>query len=128
MKKIAKRVLIIDDDTAITVRWICLLEDMGVVVNQATTLEGAKTDFANHPDVNVIVMDACLIPGEGPTTLELTKEIRKVFAGPIIANSNSVEYQDLLMLAGCDYRGDKGASLVGLIASLLKSKTKSKRR
>jgi CheY-like chemotaxis protein len=110
------------------VRWKCLLEDMGVVVNQATTLDEASAELANHSDVDVIVMDACLIPGEGPTTLELTNEIRKVFAGPIIANSNLVEYQDLLVLAGCDYRGDKGAGLVGLIASLLKSKTKAKKR
>jgi len=124
MKKLNKRVLIIDDDKAITMSWIYDLEDMGVVVKQATTLDQARAEMGKNPDVDVIVMDACLVSGEGPTTLGLTKEIRANFAGPIIANSSLKAYQDLLMQAGCDYRGDKGAGLVGLITSLLKGKKK----
>lgn len=69
----------------------------------APSIREAETQFANNPDgFDAIVMDAC-VPGDTPNTLELVREFRKTFEGPMLANSNSLDYQAQLLEAGCDY-------------------------
>lgn len=73
----------------------------------AFSIQEAKEHFACHPDVDLIVMDACLV-GLKPNTLPLVKEMRKTFTGPMIAASASPEYRQQLVEAGCDYEAPKG--------------------
>ncbi|MBU3901465.1 hypothetical protein KKF25_02365, partial [Patescibacteria group bacterium] len=58
------------------------------------------------------------VPGDEPTTLELTEKIRKSFTGPMIAVSSMIEYRDALLAAGCDYDSGK-ASVIEMVKNLL---------
>jgi len=117
-----KKVLIIEDSKVLQASWKYDLEDMGMEVIQAFTLEEARAKTAEElHDISLIVMDACLTPDMGAETLELTAEIRKEFAGPIMANSSREENQKLLLEAGCDCIGDKSMDLPYEIQKILAS-------
>lgn len=73
-----------------------------VVVISALSIEQATRLFAEHPDIALIVMDAC-VPGDWPTTIPLVKEMRKTFRGPMIAISSVRDYRRELTDAGCDH-------------------------
>jgi len=75
-------------------------------VLQVYTLKQAEDLFSAHPDLDAIVMDAC-VPGDEPTTLDLTKKFRQSFFGPIVAASSCGEYRMMLMEVGCDYESSK---------------------
>ncbi len=117
-----KKVLIIDDEREFHITWKDDLDYMGIESISAFTLQEAKKKFEEEKEnIGLIVMDACLIPGEGPTTLELTKQFRKQFAGPIMANSSEKHYQKLLLEAGCNCIGDKSIDLPYAIEKIIKA-------
>ena len=72
----------------------------------ALTIKEAIELFDNNPDVDVVVMDAC-VPGDTPTTQGLIRKIRETFKGPMIACSSDSSYRRLLMSCGCDHQALK---------------------
>jgi CheY-like chemotaxis protein len=103
-----KKVLIIEDDKPLLETMMAFLEGWLNVVS-ADSVDSAREVFAAHPDLDAIVMDGCIEgPGELPNSLVLVLEFRRTFKGPMIAVSNSDEYQDRLMEAGCDHKSYKG--------------------
>jgi CheY-like chemotaxis protein len=106
MKKL--KVLIVDDDRDIQKRYEHHLKDAGIQIVSAYTLNEAWNLFQAHPDLSLIVMDACLVPRQPPTTLELVKKIREAqFSNSIIAASSDVGYRKQLLRAGCDCESEK---------------------
>lgn len=79
-----------------------------VDVLRALTVEETTRLFDENPDVAAIGMDACL-ESDRPDTLELTRDIRARYAGPIIAISGDPEFRRLQRSAGCSHDGDKAA-------------------
>ena len=55
---------------------------------------------------DAIAMDGCL-NSRTPDTLELTREFRRTYDGPIIATSSDESYRELQVEAGCNYHCDK---------------------
>ncbi|MEK7650370.1 MAG: hypothetical protein AAB364_00655 [Patescibacteria group bacterium] len=102
------KVLIIEDDHFYQNKWLRDLAGRANIVRAFDQEEGRKM-FAEHPDVKMIVMDGYVPnssaktltdkPGEA-TTLELVRELRKSFAGVILAVSSSINRD--LKSAGCD--------------------------
>ena len=100
-----KKVLVVEDNQ----EWSSLIRrGLGdkVLVVQAFTMEEAEAVFERHPDLAVILMDAC-VPGDKPNTMGLVRKMRKTFKGPIVAISNYDKYREELMRAGCDYEAEK---------------------
>ena len=95
------KVLAVDDEQWIHNKWLPELEGK-VELLSAGTIEDARKMFAEHPDIAAIAMDAC-VPGDEPNTMELVREFRKTFSGPMLAASGLGDYRELLMKAGCDY-------------------------
>jgi len=77
-----------------------------MIVLSALTVEEAEELFSANPDVNLIVMDAC-VPGDRPNTFSLVQKIRQTYTGPMIACSSLKEYRRLLIEAGCDREASK---------------------
>lgn len=77
-----------------------------VEILRAQDLRTAEELFQGHPDVSLIVMDAC-VPGDNPTTPPLVEKIRKTFQGPMIAASSDEYYREILMNYGCDHEASK---------------------
>lgn len=104
-----KKVLLVEDDSV----WLEFIgRGLGdkVVLLLASTIEKAEKMFNEHPDINLIIMDAC-VPGDTPTTQPLIRKIRETFSGPMLAISSIGPYRKQLLAAGCDYECEKpGAS------------------
>lgn len=100
-----KKVLLVEDnrDSSDMIK-----EDLEgkVFVLQAFTIEEAEEIFQRHPDLAVVVMDAC-VPGHTINTIPLVYKMRETFMGPMIAISSEEEYREELMQAGCDHKSDK---------------------
>lgn len=116
-----KKVLIVEDMPMYHHQWYIEISDCEreIEMVSATTLEEARTKFAANPDIDIIVMDAC-VPGDRPNTYSLTQEMRKTFKGPMIACSTIPEYREILMQAGCDYASSK-TGLVQLLIEIIDS-------
>lgn len=80
--------------------------DGRVEIIPAFTIAQAGELFAQHPDISAVVMDAC-VPGCDINTIPLVQEMRRTFAGPMIATSSSSLYQEQLMRAGCSHKAAK---------------------
>lgn len=111
------KVLIVEDDS----QWHRIykrgLGDFCEVII-AETVEAGERLFAENQNTALIIMDAC-VPGDEPTTLELTRKIRETFKGPMIGTSSMFEYRNALLEAGCDYSGDKGTVAQKTVKELL---------
>ena len=68
---------------------------------RAETIEEGFMLYNENPDVDLIVVDAC-VPGHDPNTMEFVKAVRKTFSGPMIATSSDPNFRKLLLKAGCD--------------------------
>ena len=106
-----KKVLIIDDLKLFHQLTIDTLADelkAGKIqfLSAFTLEEGQKLFDANRSDIDLIAVDAC-VPGDRPNSMELIRNIRKKFEGPIVAISSLSDYRELLMKAGCDYECKK---------------------
>ncbi|MCX6723583.1 MAG: hypothetical protein NT155_00200 [Candidatus Staskawiczbacteria bacterium] len=102
-----KKVIIIDDKQNLQQSWKNQLQGKAEVVS-ATSLSQAREQFAAHPDVALVVMDACVDNTDDMIdSIPLTKEIRARFAGPMLATSMSQRYRQKLMESGCDHECGK---------------------
>jgi CheY-like chemotaxis protein len=113
------KVLIVEDDEALQSCFELDLQDSARIL-AACSMQHARKQFAQHPDLAMIVMDAC-VPGNHPTTLPLVREFREQFQGPIIAVSSIDHYRKALLAAGCDHECDKsdvGATVLRLLAHM----------
>jgi CheY-like chemotaxis protein len=99
------KVLVVEDEERWQTTYRKDLSSIAEVIS-AFTVEEGRQKFAEHPDVSVIVMDAC-VPGDNPTTPALVREIRNTFSGPMIAASGSADYRKMLQRAGCDFEAAK---------------------
>ncbi len=111
------KVLIVEDDAQWQRIYKRELNEICEVII-AETVEAGERLFAANPNVTLIIMDAC-VPGDEPTTLELTQKIRKTFKGPMIGASSVFNYRSALLEAGCDYSGDKGTVARTMVKELL---------
>lgn len=99
------KVLIVDDLDYMHQLWRDILEDQVQVIS-AMTIDEAEKIFAQHSDLALIAIDAC-VPGTRINTLPLVERWRHNFDGPMIAISSLPEYRKELVLAGCDAESDK---------------------
>lgn len=102
----SKKVLLVEDNQSMHDLWRRMLVGYEIELISAFTIEEAKKQFNDNPDIEAIVMDAC-VPGSRPTTLRLVREFRRTFEGPMIAVSNLKSYRRKLIHAGCDYQSEK---------------------
>jgi len=114
MKKNFKVLLVEDRPMAIEViLWgievrlsIAEQEASAINVLVAETIPQAEELFAANPDIDAVLMDAC-VPGIEPNTEPLVKKMRERSAGlDIIAISDRKEYRERLMQAGCNHEVD----------------------
>ena len=111
-----KKVLVVEDVVNLHKAWHLLLEDRVQIIS-ALTVEEAEEKFAANPDIVAIAMDAC-VPGNSINTIPLVQKIRATFLGPIIAISSSLEYQEVLIKAGCSHQSTKAGmpeKLIGIL-------------
>lgn len=87
-------------------------------VISAKSIPEAKSLFQKNPDIDVIVIDAC-VPGEKINTLSLVRSFRKTYSGLMIAISTDGDYQKQLVEAGCNDRCKNKRLLVEYITDLL---------
>ena len=108
MRKIV--VLIVENDAATQTAYRMTLEDEGIDVIAALTLDDAIVQLATQNQIDAVVLDGCLHSRgdiEKPDTLELAATLREVFAGPTIAASNSEHLNRALRAAGCKFSVEK---------------------
>ena len=99
------KILIVDDFKQWQNSWKRRLGDK-VEILSAFTIPEADALFSANPDINLIVMDAC-VPGDELTTPPLVRKFRETFKGPMIAVSSDEEYRKELMRVGCDHESEK---------------------
>ncbi len=100
-----KKILVVDDEDFFHEIIRKKLKDK-VTILSAFTIEQAEEVFSANPDLDIIVMDAC-VPGDSPTTPPLVRRMREIFSGPIIATSSLGRYRRKLVEAGCDHESIK---------------------
>jgi len=95
-------ILIVEDDGRLQRTYFEALTNCFEIIG-AYTVGEARQKFKEHfTSLELVVMDAC-VPGSSFNTKPLVEEMRIAgFKGPIMANSNTPYYRELLMKAGCD--------------------------
>jgi len=101
-------VLIIEDDKVVALTQRHCLEDEGVEVLWANTIETARQILKERAkEISLIILDACL-QSDKPNSMVLIPEARNNgFNGIIIASSGNDEYSQTLLRAGANYKSDK---------------------
>ena len=103
-----KKILIVEDDETVQLAWKGLLLATTLLeVIQAFSIEEAEKVFNENSDLSAIAVDAC-VPGTEPNTIDMVRQFRKTFTGPMIAVSNWDNFNKILMSAGCNYKTEKG--------------------
>ena len=78
--------------------------------------------FGENPDIEVIVLDAC-VPGLTPTTFGLIESFRKTFHGPMIAISSEEHFRKEMLQLGCSHqssgKGDVVEKVIEVLGSLV---------
>ena len=100
-----KKVLVVEDGMDIQEYYKKALEGKVEIIS-AYSIKSAMFHFNENPDLDAIVMDACL-PNPPPNTLGITKRFRSTFKGPMIAASSDSGFRKMLMNAGCDHESKK---------------------
>ena len=78
-----------------------------VEIMRAETLSEGRKLFQENPDVDLIIMDAC-VPGDKPNSMPLVAEIiESGYDKPIIASSSMPFYTNKLVEAGATHEADK---------------------
>lgn len=101
----SKKVLVVEDEEYLHGSWHRELGSQVVLVS-ALSIKEAEEKFAANPDIDAIVMDAC-VSGDSPTTPPLVRKLRETFTGPMIAISSLESYRWQLVQAGCDHESTK---------------------
>ncbi len=116
MKKTA---LVVEDDPNWQDDFRLALSRKGFEILQASDLKEAKELFlANSEEIGLVVMDGCL-GSNSPNSMDLIKNIRQTFNGPMIASSGSKLYLKELTGAGCNFMFHKGG--IGYFDELLEA-------
>lgn len=77
------------------------------VVFWAETLEKGEACFRENPDVDLIIMDAC-VPGNEPNSMPLIASIlASGYTKPIIAISGMANFSRMLVTAGATHEATK---------------------
>jgi len=100
-----KKILIIDDDLVWQEVWNRKLGKR-VTLLPALSIPAAGKIFAEHDDIDLIAVDAC-VPGDEINTRPLIRKFRETFKGPMIAISKSSLSRECLMTAGCNHECEK---------------------
>jgi DNA-binding response OmpR family regulator len=101
------KILIVEDDDVNFTNIEYYLRSKAEVL-QAETLDKGESLFQNNPDIDLIIMDAC-IPGDSPNAMPLVKKIvDSGYDKPIIACSSESEYTKQLVAAGATHSANKG--------------------
>lgn len=115
-----KKVLIVEDDHMIFFLMKAIFAGR-VEILWAEELKQGEYLFENNPDIDLIIMDAC-VPGNKPNSMPLIEKIVKSgFDEPILASSSSHQFSQQLVWAGATYIVDKNNAakkaleLLGLI-------------
>ena len=99
------KILLVEDDQLLQLSWSDALRGRARIIS-ALSIPEAEQRFLEHPDIAVIVMDAC-VPGSIINTPPLVARLRANFFGPMIANSSHAPYCRELIQAGCDHECPK---------------------
>ncbi len=115
-----KKVLVVEDNRFYS---DMIFSNFGskVLVMKAFTIKEAENIFQENPDIDVILMDAC-VPGDTPNTMGLVSKIRETFKGPIITISSDSSYSKKLIEAGCNYESNKYEAAQDAFEIMSKSK------
>ena len=100
------KILIIDDDRKRQEEWEWLLELFPVQIIQAFSIDEAEKIFNDTRNLDGIVVDAC-VPGHKPNTMEIVRNFRRSFSGPLIAISSIEIFNYMLISAGCNHKSEK---------------------
>lgn len=103
-----KKVLVVEDDEQLQKAWQRIMKDFNfpVEILSAHTIAEAEKLFAENPDVECMVFDAC-VPGDYINTPPIIREFRNTFTGPMIAISGNEDNRKFLIEAGCDRECEK---------------------
>jgi CheY-like chemotaxis protein len=100
------KILIVEDDYEYFTNINNELIGKAEVLRAETLGEGADL-FQNNPDIDLIIMDAC-VPGGSPNAMPLVKKIvSSGYTKPIIACSNYFPYSQELIAAGATHMANK---------------------
>ncbi len=113
-----KKVLLVEDRDLYAKIIMKRLEGK-VLVFWASDQEKAKEIFKENPDIDGVIMDAC-VPGHRPNTHRLIREIRKTFSGPMIATSGLPSYREEILQEGCSHEVRQKEDAAEMILRLLK--------
>jgi hypothetical protein len=94
---VRKKVLVVEPNLFYISRWHREFKGNNLVLITALGKEDAENQFGANPDVDAIVVDACV-----PNTLYLVRGFKGAFDGPIIAISGVGVSRKALLKAGCD--------------------------
>lgn len=103
-----KKILLIEDDFGDQFIYAKRLSDY-TLLSAVTLVEGQRLFSQHSASIDLIVIDGCINSGNTLNTIPLIKEIRKTFAGPMIAASSSVAYRQAMASAGCSHQSSKEA-------------------
>jgi len=111
-------VLIIEDSKTVALLQKECLEDEGIKVLVAETIEQAKNILKERAkEISLIILDACLNSSK-PNSMILIREARNNgFKGLIIASSGNNDCGQILLKAGANYKSDKADAVkIALLA------------
>lgn len=114
------KILVVDDDVKIQAILKKLFSGRNnTILFSALSIEEARLIFNQNPDIDLIVMDAC-VPGDTPNTIPLVQELREKYNGLIVASSSVDFYRKVLLKAGCNKEVPK-SHLVNFLKEYLSS-------
>ena len=99
------KVFVIEDRADSQRMFIDALAGLADVIS-AYNLRDALKIFEREEGITIIACDACLADTK-PDTLDLVKLMRSKFSGPMVAISDSQDYNDELQRAGCSHKVKK---------------------
>jgi len=102
------KVLVVEDrDGCFTMIKSKLKLNGPIEVLRAVTLKEAADFFQSNPDIDLIIIDAC-VQSEFPNTMPLVKKIiTSGYIKPIIACSSVLFYREELINAGATHQANK---------------------
>jgi len=114
------RILVVEDTSELVSVWKRQIasKKFEARIVWAASVQRAEEEFTQNPDFDAIIMDCC-VPGNQPTTLNLTKMIRqRGFTNPIIAKSSHPDYCNMLLEAGASHVAVNGNVVLALLNAL----------
>lgn len=105
-----KKILVVDDDRDFqeffAEKLLRIVSAEKILILVAMNLQEARRLFAENPDIDLIIMDACM-QSRWPNTERIIKEFRVTFTGPMVAGSSSKVFREQLMGWGCSHNVER---------------------